>query len=86
MPSPPDRDRRRVGSERIQAEMVLRWFCEDAAIRILAADAKLAILTVYRYFHEAVDVIAKQAPDLHAALDRAKREGCSHLMLGRTFT
>jgi hypothetical protein len=76
---------RRAGTERTQAKMVLRWFRDDAAIRILAAEAKLAICTAYRYLHEAIDVIAETAPGLHDVLDRAKREGWSHLLLDGTL-
>jgi hypothetical protein len=45
---------RRAGSERTQAKLVLRWFRNDAPIRLLAAGAGL----------EAIDVIAEQAPDV----------------------
>ena len=76
---------RRAGSERTQAILVLRWFRDDASIRILAAEAKLAISTAYRYLHEAIDVIAQAAPGLHEVLDRAKQEGWSHLLLDGTL-
>ncbi len=76
---------RRVGAERTQAKLVLRWFRDDAAIRILAGEAELAISTAYRYLHEAIDVIAEQAPDLHEVLDRARRESWSHLLLDGTL-
>ncbi len=64
--------------------MVLLRFRDDAAIRILAADAGLAISTAYRYLHEAIDVTAEAAPELHDVLDRAKREGWSHRVLDGT--
>jgi len=57
-------DRKRVrwpGSERTQAKRVLRWFRDDAPMRLLAAEADLPISTSYRYLHEAIDVIAEQA-------------------------
>lgn len=76
---------RRAGSERAQAKLVLRWFRDDAAIRMLAAEAGLPISTSYRYLHEAIDVLAEQAPDLHEVLDRAKREGWSHVTLDGTL-
>ncbi|MBO0885573.1 MAG: transposase family protein [Mycobacterium sp.] len=76
---------RRAGSERMQAKMVLRWFRDDAPIRLLAAEAGLAISTAYRYLHEAIDVLAEQAPDLHDVLERAKHEGWSHLTLDGTL-
>jgi DDE superfamily endonuclease len=75
----------RAGSERTQAKLVLRWFRDDSSIRILAAEFALPISTVYRYLHEAIDVIADQASDLHDVLYRAKREGWSHLLLDGTL-
>lgn len=79
------RNGRRTGSERTQAQLVLRWFRDDAPIRLLAAEAGLPISTSYRYLHEAIDVIADQAPDLHEVLERAKAEGWSHLLLDGTL-
>jgi hypothetical protein len=76
---------RRAGSERIQAKLVLRWFRDDAPVRMLAAEAGLPISTSYRYLHEAIDVIAEQAPELHEVLGRAKREAWSHLTLDGTL-
>ncbi|MCI4674473.1 transposase family protein [Candidatus Mycolicibacterium alkanivorans] len=70
---------------RTQAKLVLRWFGDDAPIRLLAFEAGLAISTCYRYLHEVIDVIAEQAPDLHDVLDRAKGQGWSHLTLDGTL-
>jgi DDE superfamily endonuclease len=79
------RQGRRAGSERTQAQLVLRWFRDDAPIRILAAEAQMAISTAYRYLHEAIDVIAYTAPELHEVLEQAKQEGWSHLTLDGTL-
>lgn len=79
------RARRRAGTVRTQAKLVLRWFRDDAPIRLLAAEARLPISTCYRYLHEAIDVIAEQAPDLHEVLDKARRQGWSHLTLDGTL-
>ncbi|UQX12260.1 transposase family protein [Candidatus Mycobacterium methanotrophicum] len=76
---------RRAGTARAQAKLVLRWFRDDAPIRLLAFEAALPISTSYRYLHEAIDVIAKQAPDLHEVLERAKREQWSHVTLDGTL-
>jgi DDE superfamily endonuclease len=76
---------RRAGSERTQAKLVLRWFRDDASIRILAAEARLAVSTAYRYLHEGIDVIAEQAPDLNEVLKQAKLEGWSHVTLDGTL-
>lgn len=76
---------RRAGSERAQAKLVLRWFRDDAPIRLLAFEAGLPISTSYRYLHEAIDVIAGQAPDLHEVLEQAKLEQWSHVSLDGTL-
>jgi hypothetical protein len=79
------RARRRAGTVRTQAKLVLRWFRDNAPIRLLAFEARLPISTSYRYLHEAIDVIAEQVPDLHEVLDQAKREGWSHVTLDGTL-
>jgi hypothetical protein len=63
----------------------LRWFGDDAPIRQLATEAALPISTSYRYLHEAIDVIAEQAPDVHEVLDRAKREQWSQVTWDETL-
>lgn len=45
----------------------------------------MGISTAYRYLHEGIDVLAAQAPDLHDVLDRARREGWSHVNLDGTL-
>ena len=76
---------RRAGTARVQAKLVLRWFRDDAPIRLLAAEAGLPISTSYRYLHEAIDVIAAQAPDLHEVLEQARHAQWSHLTLDGTL-
>jgi DDE superfamily endonuclease len=76
--------RRVLGCYR-QAVMVLRWFRDDTCVRLLARDAGMGISTAYRYLHEGIDVLAAQAPDLHDVLDRARREGWSHVNLDGTL-
>jgi hypothetical protein len=76
---------RRAGTVRTQAKLVLCWFRDDAPIRLLAVEAGLPISISYRYLHPAIDVIAEQASDLHEVLERAKREGWSHLTLDGTL-
>ena len=75
----------RAGTARTQAKLVLRWFRDNAKMRILAAEAGLPISTGYRYLHEGIDVIADQAPDLHQVLDQATREQWSHLSVDGTL-
>ena len=64
---------RRAGSEHTQAKLVLRWFRDDAPIRLRAAEPGLPISTSYRYLHEAIDVIAEQAPAPSARTGEAGR-------------
>lgn len=76
---------RRAGSVRTQAKLVLGWFRDDAPIRLLALEAGLPISTSYRYLHEAIEVIAEEAPDLHEVLEEATRQGWSHVTLDGTL-
>jgi hypothetical protein len=76
---------RRACNARTQAILILRWFRDDTAVRMLARDARISIPTAYRYLHEGTDVIAAQAPDLHDVLQRAKAEGWSHISLDGTL-
>ena len=69
----------RAATAREQAIMVLRWFREATDLKILARDAGISTATAYRYLHEAIDVISAHAPDLHDVLNRAPREGWSHV-------
>ncbi|GGY15454.1 transposase [Streptomyces minutiscleroticus] len=68
-----------------QAVLVLRWFRDQACVHCLARDAGISQATGYRYLHEGIDVLAEQAPDLHTALDRCRREGMTHVILDGTL-
>ena len=75
----------RAASARDQAMLVLRWFRDDADMKILARDTGISIPTGYRYLHEGIDVLAAQAPDLHTVLERGKAAGWSHVTLEGTL-
>jgi hypothetical protein len=75
----------RAASARDQAMLVLRWFRDDADMKILARDTGISIPTGYRYLHEGIDVLAAQAPDLHTVLERGKAAGWSHVTLDGTL-
>jgi DDE superfamily endonuclease len=75
----------RAASARDQAMLVLRWFRDDADMRILARDTGISIPTGYRYLHEGIDVLAAQAPDLHTVLERGQAAGWSHVTLDGTL-
>lgn len=76
---------RRAATVRAQAKLVLRFLRDDARLRLLAREAGIGISTAYRYLHEAIDVIAEQAPDLHEVLTRGRQQGWSHVCLDRTL-
>jgi hypothetical protein len=70
-----------------QAVLGLRWFRQNADVTALARDAGISRATGYRYLEEVITVLAAQAPDLHDALNRAKTEGLSHVILdGKVFS
>jgi hypothetical protein len=75
----------RAASARDQAVLVLRWFREDADMKVLAADSGISLATGYRYLHEGIDALAAQAPDLHQVLERGKAAGWTHVTLDGTL-
>src|SRR3954447_6758593 len=76
----------RAASCSAQAVLVLRWFREDADMKVLAADTRISPATGYRYLHEGIDVLAAQAPDLHEVLERGKAAGWTHVTLDGTLS
>lgn len=80
----------RKGTRRLtcrkQALFVIAWFRDKPNITRHGAAFGLSQSTAYRYLHEVIDVLARQAPDLHQALDRAVADGLPHLeMDGKIF-
>jgi len=75
----------RAASARDQALLVLRWFRDDADMKILARDIAVSVATGYRYLHEGIDVLAAQAPELHEVLEQGRAEGWSHLTVDGTL-
>jgi hypothetical protein len=64
-----------------EAVLALRWFRDRTSPGALARDHGISRATAYRYLDEVIEVLAAQAPDLHQALERAKDEGFSHVIL-----
>jgi DDE superfamily endonuclease len=64
-----------------QAVAGLRWFRDRTTCDALARDHGISRATAYRYLGEVIAVLAEQAPDLRAALERARDEGFSHVIL-----
>jgi len=75
----------RAASARDQALLVLRWFRDDADIKILARDIAVSVATGYRYLHEGIDVLAAHAPDLHQVFEQVRAEGWSHVTIDGTL-
>jgi hypothetical protein len=67
-----------------EAVLGLRWFRDRTGPEALARDHGISRATAYRYRDEVIEVLADQAPDLHQALERAKDEGFSHVILDGT--
>lgn len=75
----------RAASCRDQALLVLRCLKDATLVDAAARDIDVSRATGYRYFHEALDVIAEHAPDLADVLERAESEGWSHIELDGTL-
>src|SRR3954447_14361781 len=65
--------------------LVLRWLRHRADLHSLARDTGVSDATGYRYLHEALDVIAAHAPDLHEVLAAARQAGTAYLALDGTL-
>ncbi|PPK90165.1 DDE superfamily endonuclease [Kineococcus xinjiangensis] len=85
--------RTRIGTRRgrralgcfAQAVLLLRFMRQRAAVADLARDNKIALKTAYRYLHEALDVLAAEAPDLPDVVTAAVKRGEEHLLLDGTL-
>ena len=64
-----------------QAVLALRWFRDRTAPDALARDHGISRVTAYRYLDEVITVLAQQAPGLAEALERARDDGFSHVIL-----
>ena len=64
-----------------QAVLGLRWFRDRTSPDALARDHGISRATAYRYLDEVIIVLAEQAPGLSEALERARDEGFSHVIL-----
>lgn len=78
------RGTRKLGPFR-QAVMVLRWFLDATRVRQLAVDNAIGRTTAYDRLHEAIDLLAALAPDVHEAILAAKAAGATHLNLDGTL-
>jgi hypothetical protein len=60
------------------------WFRDRITCDALARDHGISRATAYRYVEEFITVLADQAPALSEALERARDEGLSHVILDGT--
>ncbi|WP_432489310.1 transposase family protein [Kineococcus sp. SYSU DK018] len=79
------RRRRRVLGCFAQAVLLLRFMRQRAAVSDLARDSAISLSSAYRYLHEALDVIATQAPCLSTVITEAVRAGHEYLLLDGTL-
>ena len=63
------------------ALFALVWFRERRDIALIGRGLGISQATAYRYLHEAIDVLAEQAPALHQTLQHGREQGWSHLVL-----
>lgn len=67
------------------AVLVIRWLLDGTRVTQLAADNQIGRTTCYDNLHEALDVLAAQAPALHSALLAAKAAGYDYVIIDGTL-
>ncbi|PRY03649.1 DDE superfamily endonuclease [Kineococcus rhizosphaerae] len=85
--------RARIGTRRgrrvlgcfAHAVLLLRFMRQRATVADLARDNTISLSSAYRYLHEALDVLAGQAPDLSDVVADAVHRGTEHLLLDGTL-
>ncbi len=70
-----------------QAILVSRWLLDGTRVSQLAVDVdhQISRSTCYEYLHEALEVLAAQAPGLHSALLAAKIAGYDYVIIDGTL-
>jgi DDE superfamily endonuclease len=68
-----------------QAVLVLRWLLDGARMSQLVRDSGISTSTGYTRLHEALAVLAAQAPGVHSALLAAKAAGYDYVLLDGTL-
>jgi hypothetical protein len=76
---------RRVLGVFAQAVLICRFLLDATRVAHLARDNAIGVSTAYRYVHEALDVLAAQAPGLRPALLAAHAAGHTHVNLDGTL-
>ena len=68
-----------------QAVLVLRWLLDATRMRQSAADNGIGTTTCHDRLHEAIDLLAALAPDVHEAILAVQAAGSTHLNLDGTL-
>lgn len=68
-----------------QAVLVLRWLLDGTRMSQLVADNAISMSTGYSRLHEAITVLAAQAPGLHSAMLAAKAAGYDYVLIDGTL-
>jgi hypothetical protein len=72
---------RRALSPFWHAVLVLRWFRDRTRVAQLARDASISVATAYRYLHEAIDILAAQAPQLPEVMRQCAQDTIAYVVL-----
>jgi DDE superfamily endonuclease len=68
-----------------QAKFVLAWFRDKPDLRRLGQGFGISQSTAYRYKDEGVEVLAREAPSLEEALEKAAEQGLPYVILDGTL-
>lgn len=68
-----------------QAKFILAWFRDRPDLRRLGEGFGISQSTAYRYKDEGVAVLAREAPSLEEALEKAAEQGLPHVILDGTL-
>lgn len=68
-----------------QAKFLLAWFRDKPDLRRLGEGFGISQSTAYRYKDEGVEVLAREAPSLEEALEKAAEQGLPYVILDGTL-
>jgi DDE superfamily endonuclease len=68
-----------------QAKFILAWFWDKPDLRRLGEGFGISQSTAYRYKDEGVEVLAREAPSLEEALEKAAEQGLPYVILDGTL-
>ena len=68
-----------------QAKFILAWFRDKPDLRRLGQGFGISQSTAYRYKDEGIEVLAREAPSLEEALEKAAEQGLPYVILDGTL-